>query len=65
METYRKILSNHGPNLRDFTHKLALGLIESSTDPYFQNVIFSQTNNSNDTQVEVDYNIPRDPTTLK
>jgi len=63
METYRKLLSNHGPNLKDFTHKLALGLIESSSDPYFQNVIFSQTNNYEGTQVE--FNIPRDSLTLK
>jgi len=63
METYRKQLSNHGPNLRDFAYKLALGLIESSSDPYFQNVLFSQTNNENNTEQQDD--IVRDPTTLQ
>jgi hypothetical protein len=37
MEAYRKQLSNHGPNRREFTYKLALGQSESSSDPYFQN----------------------------
>ncbi len=39
MEGYRKLLSNHGPNLRDFTYNLACGLIESSSNPYFQNAV--------------------------
>jgi len=62
METYRKQLSNHGPNLRDFAYKLALGLIKSSSDPYFQNVLFYQTNNENNTEQQDD--IVHDPTTL-
>jgi hypothetical protein len=37
METYRKQLSNHGPNLRDFTYKLALGLIKSGRNHFSKN----------------------------
>ncbi len=67
MEAYRKQLSNHGPNLRDYTYKLALGLIESSSDPYFQKVLFSQTNNNDNNETTDDIecdDIERDPTTL-
>jgi hypothetical protein len=62
METYRKQLSNRGPNLRDFTYKSAIGLIESSSDPYFQNVLFSQTNNNDNN--ETNDGIQCDPATL-
>jgi hypothetical protein len=62
METYQKLLSNHGPNLRDFMYKLALGLIESSSDPCFQNVLSSQTNNNT---FDANEGIQHDPATLQ
>jgi hypothetical protein len=62
MLSYRKLLSNHGPTLRDFTHKLAMGLIDSSDDPYFQNVLFSRSQSTMPTDSLPD--IERDPATL-
>jgi hypothetical protein len=68
MESYRQMLSYHGLNLRDFMYNLAFGLIESSTNPYFQNVLFSPLTNNNITEQSQPSNTENqflgDPSTL-
>ena len=46
MLSLRKMLANHSVGLRDFNHSLALGLIDSADDIYFQNVLVRDNNRS-------------------
>jgi hypothetical protein len=41
-----KLLANHTVGFRDFNHRLALGLIDSADDIYFQNVLLREGNMS-------------------
>jgi hypothetical protein len=44
LHLFRKSLNNHCQSLRDFNYNLAMGLIQSMSNPYFQNVLFSEAN---------------------
>jgi hypothetical protein len=43
LHLYRKHLSNTFQSLKDFTYNLGIGLLQSMSNPYFQNVLFSET----------------------
>jgi len=40
---YRKHVPNTCQSLKDFTFNLGTGLLQSMSNPYFQNVLFSET----------------------
>jgi hypothetical protein len=71
MSGYRKSLVNNCPSLRDFNYRLAMALIDSSTDPFFQNVLVADPNRTraaamNDNTPHVmDIGFNRDPETLR
>jgi hypothetical protein len=69
LHSYRKLLVNQCSMLKDFNCKLAMALIESSTDPYFQNVLVANNNRNparghNEMSMDARLGIVRDPTTL-
>jgi hypothetical protein len=43
LHLYRKHVSNTCQFLKDFTYNLGTGLLQSMSNPYFQNVLFSET----------------------
>ncbi len=66
---YRKGLVNHCASLTDFNYKLAVALIESLVDPYFQNILVANPNRTaaesvNEIRLDVNLGIARDPATL-
>ena len=65
MYSYRKSLTNHCPTLKEFNYKLAMALINSSADPYFQNVLGANAARSRSTAGQVDIGFTRNPATLK
>jgi len=52
MSSYRKLLVNNCLSLKDFNYNLAMALINSSNDPYFQNVLVAQNNRIQARQVQ-------------
>jgi hypothetical protein len=82
LHLYRKWkhLSNSSYSLKDFTFNLSTGLLQSMSNPYFQNVLFSYftrphnttTNDANSTEGSADCNneedfalqVDKDPSTL-
>jgi hypothetical protein len=44
MHQYRKALVNSCLSLKDFNYNLSMALIQSSSDPYFQNVLIADRN---------------------
>jgi hypothetical protein len=43
LHLYRKHVSNTCKSLKDFNYNLGIGLLQSMSNPYFQNVLFSKT----------------------
>jgi hypothetical protein len=65
--SYRKLLVNQCASLKDFNYKLAMALIQSSADPYFQNFLGANTRRTlaqNDITLDAQLGIVRDPATL-
>jgi hypothetical protein len=64
---YRKALVNNCPSLKDFNYKLAMALIDSASDPYFQNVLVADANRRVAAQsfLTVAATLERDPVTLQ
>jgi hypothetical protein len=52
MSSYRKLLVNNCLSLKDFNYNLAMALINSSNDPYFQNLLVAQNNRIQASQVQ-------------
>ncbi len=49
LHLFQKSLINHSPSLQDFNYNLAMGLIQSISNQYFQNLFFAETNRSSAT----------------
>jgi hypothetical protein len=67
--SYRSLLVNQFASLKDFNYKLAVALIDSSADPYFQNVLVAHPNRTiaeeqNKINVNAQLGILQDPATL-
>jgi hypothetical protein len=69
LDKFKKSMSNHTVTLKEFNINLALGLIRSADNAFFQNVLFSEKNNAQQV-VQVanaaleDLGFERNPTTL-
>jgi hypothetical protein len=68
-QSYKKSLSNHSVTLREFNVNLAMGLIKSAENTFFQNVLFSDVSNTRQvvaaaTNCDENLGFQRNPTTL-
>jgi len=52
VHSYRKLLVNSCLSLKDFRYKLAMALINSSSDPYFKIVLVAQNKRNQGRQGE-------------
>ena len=52
MSSYRNLLVNNCLSLKDFNYNQAMALINSSSDPYFKNVLVAQNNRTQARQVQ-------------
>jgi hypothetical protein len=67
--SYRKLLVNQCASLKDFNYRLVMALIQSSADPYFQNILGAHLNRTvnvarNESNLDAQLGIARDPATL-